>query len=169
MSANKKQKLSEPLVLQPRLAQITGDKVPMLTIAPESRNNQTKQEYLASLTEEAKDKIHAQAFRFLMAKIKECAGSDDMMSHLYELVGDVMEDPFPWSREEKLVVDEKVNRKGDMEKQIEILEQEISFYSNKAAEAMTSEGQVDETFRMEVEKRLEPLMKAKRELKTLSG
>jgi hypothetical protein len=111
MSGNKKQKLSEPLVYQERESQIYGGKPEMLTITPEARGGKTKQEYLASLTEEAKDKIHAQAFRFLMARINDSLGGDDFGSYLCELVGDVIEDPYPWgdaNDEEKRAVDKQL-------------------------------------------------------------
>jgi hypothetical protein len=113
--SNKKQKLSEPLVLQPRLAQIMGQEMPMLTIAPEARDGKTKQEYFASLTEEAKDKIHAQAFRFLMAEIKK-DGGDDLPAYYLELVEDVTENAYPWgdaSHEEKVAADKAIAKEKE--------------------------------------------------------
>lgn len=109
--SNKKQKLTEPLVLQERESQIYTDNAPMLTIAPEARDGKTKQAYFAGLTEEAKDKIHAQAFRFLMEQIQNTLGGDDFGSYMCELVADVLEDPYPWgdaSREEKLEADKRI-------------------------------------------------------------
>jgi hypothetical protein len=57
--------------------------------------------------------------------------------------------------------------KEQLELRIKILEQEIPFYSNKAAEAMV-QGVEDNTFKIETERRLEELNRSKEELKRLN-
>jgi WD40 repeat protein len=55
-----------------------------------------------------------------------------------------------------------------LELRIKVLEQEIPFYSNKAAEAMV-QGVEDNTFKVETEKRLEELTRTKDELRKLQA
>ena len=63
-----------------------------LTIKQEVRQGRTKKEVLASLTEEQRLKMKAEAFDYLISRMKDTG--DDGISHLVEAVADLVEDDW---------------------------------------------------------------------------
>ncbi len=101
-SETKRTKCEEQVETFKRITDLTGDEMDHLTIPLALRTGQTKQTFFASLTPEAKDKIQAEAFRFLMKELKETANGGELYVYLYELVQDVYDmDDYSWLKKEQ--------------------------------------------------------------------
>jgi len=97
-----------------RRGHIVSSKVDMLTIPQALRGDKNKKEFLASLSQEDKDAMDADAFRFLI-KIIQCNRGDDAYDYLYELVQDVVSNnQEEWFKEPKSDLESVVDKLAEL-------------------------------------------------------
>ena len=70
------------------------DGIEYLTLKNVPRDTLTKQAFFASMSDAQRDRLQAEAFRFLMRKMDE--SGDEYVAEYYELAMDLYDDEFNW-------------------------------------------------------------------------